>query len=119
MVRFGTPIRWLWVGLRIVTDIGTGSVPGVGLGWTIHRGALLRFTMGDGRLLAAGGVGARGPFMRVHSMARHLWALLVEDISDLGSDSAVALAAESGGSRWASGNRTILGTTRVTAISAT
>jgi hypothetical protein len=56
--------------------------------------------------------------MRVLSTDQHSSDLWAEVISDLGSDSAVALVAESDGSRWASANHFIPGITPATGISA-
>src|ERR1700682_822901 len=119
-VRSGIRTQWLSAGLRIATDIGTGLARGAGPGWIMRPGALHRFTMADGHMLAVGGAGARDLSTSVHSMDRRssaLWA--AEGISDSGSALAVALAAESGGSRWASANRSIPGITPVTGISGT
>src|SRR5258707_5709492 len=118
-VPSGTRAQWLSAGPHTVTDIGTGSALGAGLGWTMSRGALLRFTMAAGHMLAADGAGARDLSMSVRSMDRLSSASSAEDISDSGSVLAVALEAESGGSRLASGNRTILGITPTNATSRT
>ena|SRR5438445_3044156 len=117
-VRCGIPAQWLWAGLRIVTDIGTGLVRGAGRGWTMRLGALRHFIMADGHMLAAGGAGARDLSMRVPFTDPHSSALWAEGISGLGSDLAAALVEESDGSRWASGNRIIPGITPATATSA-
>ncbi len=84
----------------------------------MRLGALRHFIMADGHMLAAGGAGARDLSTRVPFTDQHSSALWAVDISEAGSALEVGLVAESGGSRWASGNRTIPGITPATATSA-
>src|SRR5712671_6380449 len=117
--RCGTRGLWRSVGLRIATDIGTGSARGGGPGWITRRGDSRLITMDAGRLSAAPGAGALARFMRVRSMDRRSSDLWAEDTLVLGSDLAEGSAAESVGSRSDTANRFIRGITPATFTCAT
>src|SRR4030088_923922 len=86
--RCGTHDRWTLAGLLIVTDIGTGSARGAGLGWITSRGGSRPITMDAGRLSAVRGAGALARSMRVRSTGQLSLDLWAENI--LVSDSALA-----------------------------
>src|SRR5712671_2545165 len=115
----GTRARSRSVGLPIVTDIGTGSARGAGLGWITRPGDSRLITMDAGRLSAAPGAGALVRFMRVRSTDQLSLDLSAEDTSVSGSDLAEGSAAESDGSRWDSANRIVRGITPAEITTAT
>ena len=115
----GTHDQSTLVGLLIVTDIGTGSGRGGGLGWITRPGGSRLIITDAGRLWAVRGAGALARFMRVRSMGRLSLDLSAEDTSVSGSDLAEGSAAESDGSRWDSANRIVLGITPAEITTAT
>jgi hypothetical protein len=117
--RCGTRDQWMLAGLPIVTDIGTGSARGAGLGWITRPGGSRLIITDAGRLWAARGAGALAQFMRVRSMGRLSLDLSAEDTSVSGSDLAEGSAAESDGSRWDSANRIVRGITLAEITTAT
>src|SRR5258708_38337730 len=102
-VRFGIRARWKWAGLLIAMDTGTGLARGAGPGWIMSHGALRHFTMDAGRLSAAVGAGALGPWMHsrfTDQRSSVLWAGV-----DLALGSGAGGGGGAGGSRWGVASR--------------
>src|ERR1700681_323167 len=93
----GIHAMWMWAGLRIASDHGTGSARGVGVGWTMNPGVSPRFTMDAGTISVGHGDGAQDRFLLLPFTAPRSSAFLA---GVLASVEALALEAALAGSRW-------------------